>query len=100
MFESIKNKIYNKCLNQSKINVHKIEYACSLCKTKKNQEYLKLANGTRFYGILGCKNCSIMWNRDINASKNMPDISSAIWDVTVGRLFLKKENRRSEHVLL
>ncbi|KAL1931547.1 hypothetical protein VTP01DRAFT_9690 [Rhizomucor pusillus] len=31
------------------------------------------------HGILDCQNCGMLWNRDVNASKNMYYIASRVW---------------------
>ncbi|CEI96835.1 hypothetical protein RMCBS344292_10985 [Rhizopus microsporus] len=76
------------------INEYNTSKVCSSCK-KKDLEKVKLENGIEFFGILVCKNCGILWNRDINASKNMAYIAASIWNGD-GRpsIFEKSENRR------
>jgi transposase len=39
----------------------------------------KLPNGDNVNGILVCKNCNLLWQRDINAGNNMLDIAKFIW---------------------
>ncbi|KAL4213950.1 hypothetical protein AB4K20DRAFT_1761418, partial [Rhizopus microsporus] len=51
---------------------------CNNCKQKR-LEQKNLSNGKKSHSILDCKICNILWNRNINASKNMLDISLAIW---------------------
>lgn len=37
-------------------------------------------DGITHHGIVVCKNCQILWQRDINAGKNMYHIAEAIWN--------------------
>lgn len=37
-------------------------------------------DNVRGVGVLGCKNCQTLWQRDVNAAKNMQLISSYIWN--------------------
>ena len=41
---------------------------------------MKTPDGITHHGIVVCKNCQILWQRDINAGKNMYDIAEAIWN--------------------
>jgi transposase len=41
---------------------------------------VKTPDGITHHGIVVCKNCQILWQRDINAGKNMYDIAEAIWN--------------------
>lgn len=42
---------------------------------------LKLSNGIKINGILECQNtCLLLWQRDVNATKNMLDIANSIWE--------------------
>jgi transposase len=43
-------------------------------------EKVKTQDGITHHGIVVCKNCQILWQRDINAGKNMYDIAEAIWN--------------------
>jgi hypothetical protein len=56
------------------IGEFKTSKICSRCK-EMNLKPTKLPNGNYTKSILDCKNCHILWNRDVNASKNMLDIS-------------------------
>jgi hypothetical protein len=68
------------------INEYKTSKVCNSCKNTNLKG--KIYSEKRWYrGILDCKSCSILWNRDVCASKNMMDISSSIW---------RKEGRPSE----
>ncbi|KAG2193015.1 hypothetical protein INT46_009817, partial [Mucor plumbeus] len=49
---------------------------CNICKT----DTLYKASHTRSYGVLVCKTCKTLWQRDVNASKNMMSIASSIWN--------------------
>ncbi|RCH93528.1 hypothetical protein CU097_009585 [Rhizopus azygosporus] len=60
------------------INEFRTSKVCNNCK-QKGLEQKKLSNGKKSHSILDCKICNILWNRDTNASKNMLDISWAIW---------------------
>jgi transposase-like protein len=57
------------------IDEHKTSRICNYCKT----DSLESVKGIRGSSILVCKTCKILWQRDINASKNMMSISLAIW---------------------
>lgn len=41
---------------------------------------IKLSNGDEFFGVQDCKNCGILWDRDVNASKNMAIVAFSIWN--------------------
>jgi hypothetical protein len=41
---------------------------------------VKTPDGITHHGIVVCKNYQILWQRDINAGKNMYDIAEAIWN--------------------
>jgi transposase len=43
-------------------------------------EKVKTPDGITHHGIVVCKNCQILWQRDINAGKNMYDIAEVIWN--------------------
>jgi transposase len=48
---------------------------CSRC----GEKDMKVAPKTKGVGVLQCSKCEIIWNRDLNAAKNMRIISNAIW---------------------
>ena len=51
----------------------------NICKT----DTLHKASHTRGFGVLvckTCKTCKTLWQRDVNASKNMMSIASSIWN--------------------
>ena len=41
---------------------------------------LKKVDGVKGHTFLGCQNCKTLWQRDINAAKNMLLILSLIWN--------------------
>ena len=45
-----------------------------------NENSLKKVDGVNDHSVLGCQNCKTLWQRDINATKNMLLISSLIWN--------------------
>ncbi|KAG2191846.1 hypothetical protein INT46_010558 [Mucor plumbeus] len=49
---------------------------CNLC----HEDSLRKADGVKGHSVLGCQNCKTLWQRDINAAKNMLLISSLIWN--------------------
>lgn len=59
---------------------------------------IKFEDGREFFGIQDCKTCGILWDRDVNATKNMAAIAMSIWNGQ-GRpnIFKRQENRRSEN---
>ena len=46
---------------------------------KRSLNELTTADSVKHHGILSCKNCSMLWQRDVNASKNMFRIAVSIW---------------------
>jgi hypothetical protein len=56
-------------------------YSVQICNNCQKRELKKwvAADGREFHGILGCKNCHMLWNRDVNAAKNMYWIAESIW---------------------
>ena len=48
---------------------------CNIC----FEDSLKKVDGVKDHSVLGCQNCKTLWQRDINAAKNMLLISSLIW---------------------
>src|ERR1700741_2356676 len=51
---------------------------CNNCQKRELEKWVA-ADGREFHGILGCKNCHMLWNRDVNAAKNMYWIAESIW---------------------
>jgi hypothetical protein len=49
---------------------------CNIC----YKDSLKKMNGVNDHSVLECHNCTTLWQRDINAAKNMLLISSLIWN--------------------
>ena len=49
---------------------------CNIC----YEDSLKKVDGVKGHSVLGCQNCKTLWQRDINAAKNMLLISSLIWN--------------------
>lgn len=41
---------------------------------------IKFEDGREFFGIQDCKTCGILWDRDVNAAKNMTAIAMSIWN--------------------
>jgi len=58
------------------IDEFKTSRICNICKT----DTLYKASHTRGYGVLVCKTCKTLWQRDVNASKNMMSIAPSIWN--------------------
>jgi hypothetical protein len=67
-----------KYINGKSIN---ISYAgVQLVPGKKNMKTtVKTPYGWPNVTVLVCKHCETVWNRDVNASKNMLNIATAIW---------------------
>ena len=57
------------------IDEFKSSRICSICKT----DTLQKAFHTCCFGVLVCKTCKKLWQRGVNASKNMMSIVSSIW---------------------
>ena len=52
-----------------------------MCKGEEKMKPPKLSNGVKVNGILECgKPCHLLWQRDVNATKNMLDIANSIWE--------------------
>jgi transposase len=49
---------------------------CNICKT----DTLYKASHTGGFGVLVCKTYKTLWQRDVNAFKNMMSIASSIWN--------------------
>ena len=49
---------------------------CNIC----YEDSLKKVDSVNGHSVLGCQNCKTLWQRDINAAKNMLLISSLIWN--------------------
>ena len=49
---------------------------CNVC----YEDSLKKVDGAKSHSVLGCQNFKTLWQRDINAAKNMLLISSLIWN--------------------
>lgn len=62
-----------------KIDEFRTSKVCNSCKTK-NLNNIVTADGIRHNGVQECKNCRTLWDRDVNASKNMFYIAKNIWD--------------------
>ncbi|KAG2197190.1 hypothetical protein INT46_003352 [Mucor plumbeus] len=58
------------------IDEFKTSRICNICKT----DTLYKASHTRGFGVLDCKTCKTLWQRDVNASKNMMSIAPSIWN--------------------
>jgi hypothetical protein len=58
------------------IDVFKMTRICNISKI----DTLYKASHTRGFNVLVCKTCKILWQRDVNASKNMISIASSIWN--------------------
>lgn len=58
---------------------------------------MELADQTVSYEVLDCKNCTILWNRGVHASKNKTDISQFIWDGNGRPLCFKRQVRESPY---
>ncbi|KAF7721224.1 hypothetical protein EC973_005086, partial [Apophysomyces ossiformis] len=57
---------------------------CNNCNNK-DMKKITTADGISFHGILACKHCGVLWQRDINACKNIFSIALSMW-VGEGRL--------------
>lgn len=62
------------------INEFKISRICNHCKN----DILKRVKDIHGAGVLGCETCNIIWQRGVNAAKNMMDISILVWKVAEG----------------
>ncbi|KAG2202266.1 hypothetical protein INT46_009992, partial [Mucor plumbeus] len=49
---------------------------CNICKT----DTLYKASHTGGFGVLVCKTCKTLWQRDVNTFKNIMSIASSIWN--------------------
>jgi transposase len=49
---------------------------CNIC----YEDSLQKVDGVKSHGVLGYQNCKALWQRDINAAKNMLLMSSLIWN--------------------
>ncbi|KAG2198248.1 hypothetical protein INT46_009027, partial [Mucor plumbeus] len=58
------------------IDEFKTSRICNICKA----DTLYKASRTRGFGVLVCKTCKTLWQRDVNTSKNMMSIASSIWN--------------------
>jgi hypothetical protein len=74
------------------IDEFKTSKICNSCQ----DEALGPVKHIRGNSVLVCKACSTLWQRDVNAAKNMMDISIATWKGD-GRpvAFLRKEKPRT-----
>ncbi|KAI8984068.1 hypothetical protein BDF20DRAFT_363565 [Mycotypha africana] len=59
-------------------------------------ESVKIGAGSRCYSTKVCKHCHILWQRDINASKNMMTIAASVWAGHGRPSQFTPQNRRSE----
>lgn len=73
---------------------------CNLC----YEDSLEKMNGVKSQSVLGYRNCKALWQKDVNAAKNMLLISSLMGVVMVIRMcFLLKQDpefnlyRRTKH---
>ncbi|KAG0166944.1 hypothetical protein DFQ30_006580, partial [Apophysomyces sp. BC1015] len=48
------------------------------CHQRTLEKVKTLANVVH-YGILACSNCSMLWDRNVSASKNFYEISMCVW---------------------
>ncbi len=52
-----------------------------MCKDGEKMKNLKVSHGITVNGILEYANpCHLLWQRDVNAAKNMLGIANSIWD--------------------
>ena len=58
------------------IDDFKTSRICNICKT----DTLYKASHTRGFGVLAYKTCKTLWQRNVNASKNIMSIASSIWN--------------------
>ncbi|KAI8969088.1 hypothetical protein BDF20DRAFT_893200, partial [Mycotypha africana] len=40
---------------------------------------IRISDGSSVYGTKACKTCGIIWQRDVNAAKNMLTIANSVW---------------------
>ncbi|KAI9275005.1 hypothetical protein EDC94DRAFT_591774, partial [Helicostylum pulchrum] len=52
--------------------------AARIC-NKRSADSLNPAKNVKGQSVLVCKNCNTLWQRDVNASKNILSISLSIW---------------------
>ncbi|KAI9268591.1 hypothetical protein EDC94DRAFT_646196 [Helicostylum pulchrum] len=63
------------------INEFRTSVTCNMCKGEEKMKPPKLSNGVKVSGILECeKTCHLLWQRDVNATKNMLDIANSTWE--------------------
>ncbi|KAL1927275.1 hypothetical protein VTP01DRAFT_3904 [Rhizomucor pusillus] len=49
------------------------------------------------HGVLDCQNCGMLWNRDVNASKNMYYIASRVWQDLAARNHSQTNIKSTHH---
>ncbi|GAA5800541.1 hypothetical protein HPULCUR_005976 [Helicostylum pulchrum] len=65
-------------LEEKKNNLYLLQ-TYNMCKGEEKMKPLKLLNGIKVNGILECgEPCHLLWQRDVNATKNMLDIADTI----------------------
>lgn len=57
------------------IDEYKTSKACNNCQ----EINLESASHTHGYSVLVCKTCNTLWQRDVNAAKNMMTIAVSTW---------------------
>lgn len=60
------------------IETLKLTQTCNNCKHRQLEKW-KDNDGNERHGISDCKNCAILWSRDINVAKNLLAIAMSIW---------------------
>ncbi|KAI8968380.1 hypothetical protein BDF20DRAFT_1004238 [Mycotypha africana] len=51
---------------------------CNNCNGVEMKE-VRISDGSSVYGTKACKTCGIIWQRDVNAAKNMLTIANSVW---------------------
>ena len=76
LWRAIKRREKEGDLIALEIDEFKTSKICSRC----YGDSLKKVEGVKGQSVLGCTNCQTLWQRDINAAKNMSLIASYIWN--------------------
>ncbi|KAI8973291.1 hypothetical protein BDF20DRAFT_881561 [Mycotypha africana] len=57
---------------------------------------VRISDGSSVYGTKACKTCGIIWQRDVNAAKNMLTIANSVWEHN-GRPDIFSRHRHNEN---
>ncbi|KAI8987488.1 hypothetical protein BDF20DRAFT_850549 [Mycotypha africana] len=57
---------------------------------------VRISDGSSVYGTKACKTCGMIWQRDVNAAKNMLTIANFVWEHN-GRPGIFSRHRHNEN---